>query len=171
MEAEKVWRPWQAEQEPLRAVGVEAADAVVGPGGGVEFAAPQDLDHAAVALDASAVGGGRTLDHLAQNVVEGAEDLSGRGVVAGLELLGLLVVARRTVLGRHQHRDGEPVVDKGVLVRLVRLVALVAPNGVLGVPAGGPLLDHHRRGRDLMALDAGLALGGKTHDQIGRVLG
>ena len=155
------------EARPLQSIGIEAANALVGPGGGVRPGVGEERDSAAVALLAAAVCGRRPLDDLAEDVVERTEDLAGGGVTAGLELARLPVVALAAILGRHEEGDGEPMVLEGVLVGLVRRVALVAADGAFRMPARGALLHDAGRGGFLVALDARLALGREGGERIG----
>jgi acetoacetate decarboxylase len=53
-----------------------------------------------VALLAAGVDRRRAADHLAEQVVERAQDLPGLGVVGAVHLLELLLVALGAVLGR-----------------------------------------------------------------------
>ena len=81
------------------AVRIDPADAGIGPGRRIELAAREDpmVDPALEAADRDRR---RAAQHLAEEVVEGGENLSGLGVVAALLLVDLFLVAARRILGR-----------------------------------------------------------------------
>src|SRR4030067_72026 len=128
----------------LRTVGVDAADAGVRPGGGIEIGVGQNFSRRAVALPATvhrrrrlAAEFGVALDHLGERVVERTENLRRLGMVALGELIGFLRMTARAVLGRDDHRNSEVIVLDGVRIALLRIVAFVAadiPAVVLGAP-------------------------------------
>jgi hypothetical protein len=87
----------------LAAIGIDAPNAAVGPGGEVELAVAHVLDGAAVALAAAIHGGRPTLHHLAQHIVQRADEVGRIGVAALLELVGLRLVAAGAIIRSHDN--------------------------------------------------------------------
>src|ERR1019366_4602065 len=125
----------------LTAVGIDASDAAVGPGGEVELAVAYIFHFTAVAL-AAAIHSRRPPFHdLTQHVVERADEVRGVGVPALFELVHLGLVAAGTVVRSHDHGDLQAVVVEGGGITRVGLVAGIAIHSRLGVGASAPLLD------------------------------
>lgn len=76
-------------------------------------------------------------------------------MVAGGELLVLVLMARPAIFRRHDRRNGRPVVLEGVGFASVGLVALNAPYTLVGMSAVHPMSDDSRLDRPV-ALDAAL---------------
>ena len=140
------------------AVRIHPAHAGVGPGVGSGPAAGVDFYLGTVALPAGGVHCRLTAHHLAEQVVERAEDLPSLGVVRALLLVELLVMAAGAVLGRDNHRDGEPFVLPRIDIVGIGLMAGIAVDVVLAVLGLLPLGDDPL-GDEAVALDAPLALG------------
>jgi hypothetical protein len=94
---------------------------------------------------------------------------SGLCVMAGLEFVGLLPMARAAGLRRDHHRYAVAEMVEGVRPRLVCLMALVAADADLRVAADSPLLHSQRRCSVLVAGNARLALLGRSAGKLGDV--
>src|ERR1035441_4440954 len=151
----------------LAAVGIDASDAAVGPGGKVELAVAYIFHFPAVALAAAIHSGRPTFHDLTQHVVERADEVGGVGVPALFELVHLGLVAAGTVVRSHDHGDLQAVVVEGGGVTRVGLVAGIAIHAGLGMGASAPLLDG-AGGAATVTLQALLALLGDFGGGLGK---
>src|SRR5262249_42238791 len=129
----------------LAAVGIHAADAAVGPRGGIEPPVSAVFHNAPVTLAAAVVGRRAAFDDFSDHVVERADEFRGVGVMALFKLAYLWCVAASAVVRRDDYGDLVAVVFKRRWIVLARLVARIAVHARFGVCAGFPLLDNARR--------------------------
>jgi hypothetical protein len=134
------------------AIGIDAADAGIGPGRRIEFAARQNLDGGAMALEAADCDCRRPAEHFAEEVIERGENFSGLGVMASLLLVDLFLVTTAAILGRYNDGNRRAIVLERVHIGLLGAVAVVTIDTFLAVRSSVPLLGQSRVHR-LVALE------------------
>ena len=129
---------------PLGAVGIDAPDPRVGPGGGVEGPVALHLDPGSVAL----VAAGRLHGGPGEVVRQGRDPLLdervGLRVDRPLLLLEFLRMATAAVLGRDDGGDHLPLVLPGIRLRRIRLMAVHTVHAGLLMGTLLPLLGEAR---------------------------
>jgi len=84
-------------------------------------------------------------DGFGQDVIQRRQDITAGGMMAVGELLGLGLVAARTIARRDNGGDQRPVVIVGVRVALFRLMAFHTADTFGGVGAADPVVDNAPR--------------------------
>ena len=137
------------------AIGIDPADAGIGPGRRVELAVRQYLYCRSMALKTADHDRRRSSDNFAEEIVERGKNFSGAGVMAAFLLIDFALVAARAVLRRYDHGDRRTVVLEGIGVGFFRTMAVVAADALLGVSAIAPVLSQSGIER-AMTLEASL---------------
>ncbi|MBI3015942.1 MAG: hypothetical protein HYY65_13000 [Candidatus Tectomicrobia bacterium] len=112
----------------------------------------------------------RAPDHLAQEVVQGSQDLPGLGVMTPLLLVHFFPVAAGAVLGGYDHGDQSPIVLESVRFPPLRPVAIKAIHPFLAVLPQTPFL-HEGCVLRATALEASLPFPASPGGPLGRGLG
>ncbi len=123
------------------AIGIDAPDASVRPARRRQGPSWHDLHGSAVALLTAHHRSGQALDLLAQDVVQGIEDVTALRVSARGELFRLADVTSGAVLWGYQNADRVAVMVHRVWLSLLSLVTLVTADLPRGVNAALPFDD------------------------------